>query len=131
MKHGVGNINLEENKEPKDLSLIDVKNSDYNFYDIGEESIKALIQEIDNASVIFWNGPLGVIEDSIYKKGSVKIAAYLQTVKNKKIIIGGGETASLFDKDNNDIYISTGGGALLEYIQKGTSMIGLQALTKY
>jgi len=129
MKHGVGNENLD--KEPKELSLIDVKNSDYNFYDISEKAIQCLINEIDNADIIFWNGPLGVIEHDVYKLGSIKIASYLKTLKNKKIIIGGGETASLFDKDNNNIYISTGGGALLEYIQKGTSMIGLQAMTKY
>ena len=129
MKHGVGNENLD--KEPKELSLIDVKNSDYNLYDISEKEIQCLINEIDKADIIFWNGPLGVIEHDVYKLGSVRIASYLKTLKNKKIIIGGGETASLFDKENNNIYISTGGGALLEYIQKGTSMIGLQAMTKY
>ena len=129
MKHGVGNENLD--KEPKELSLIDVKNSDYNFYDISEKAVDCLINEIDNADIIFWNGPLGVIEHDVYKLGSIRIASYLKTLKNKKIIIGGGETASLFDKDNNNIYISTGGGALLEYIQKDTSMVGLQAMTKY
>ena len=56
--------------------------------------------------------------------------------KNKKIIIGGGETASIFNKDKansdifSDIYISTGGGVLLEYIEKGTSLVGLKAFTK-
>ena len=128
MKYGIGNEDLT--KEPKELSLIDVKNSDYNLYDISEKAIQCLISEIDEANIIFWNGPLGVIEHEVYKKGSIRIASYLKTLKNKKIIIGGGETASLFDKENNDIYISTGGGALLEYIQKGTHMIGLNAMTK-
>ena len=128
MKYGIGNEDLT--KEPKELSLIDVKNSDYNLYDISEKAIQCLINEIDEANIIFWNGPLGVIEHEVYKKGSIRIASYLKTLKNKKIIIGGGETASLFDKENNDIYISTGGGALLEYIQKGTHMIGLKAMTK-
>ena len=64
------------------------------------------------------------------KKGSVRLATFLQNIKNKKIIIGGGETATLFDKNNNDIYVSTGGGALLDYIQNGTNMYGLKAFTK-
>ena len=132
MKNGIGNETLDENEtQPKELTLIDIKNSDYNFYDISEKAIETLKKEIDEASIIFWNGPLGVIEHPIYKQGSHKIASYLKTLQNKKIIIGGGETASLFDKDNNNnIYISTGGGALLEYIQKGTTMVGLQAFTK-
>ena len=59
---------------------------------------------------------MGVIEHDIYKKGSVNLANYLLN-SNKKIIIGGGETASLFYKNgNNNIEISTGGGALLEYL---------------
>ena len=52
---------------------------------------------------------------------------------NKKIIIGGGETASLFinsTNSNKNIYISTGGGALLEYLQNkilyNTNLVGLQ-----
>ena len=58
------------------------------------------------------------------------MATFLQNISNKKIIIGGGETATLFNKNNNDIYVSTGGGALLDYIQNGTNMYGLHAFTK-
>ena len=88
------------------------------------------MDEILKSDIIFWNGPLGVIEHEIYKKGSERIAMFLQNLKDKKIIVGGGETASLFDKNRNNIYISTGGGALLEYIQNGTNMYGLRAFTK-
>ena len=128
MNYGKGNEKI--NDEPKELSLIDVKNSECNFYDISKKSLEVLKTEIDNADIIFWNGPIGVIEHDIYKKGSIEVADYLKNIKNKKIIIGGGETASLFNKDSEDIYISTGGGALLDYIQKGTSIYGLKAFTK-
>ena len=89
-----------------------------------------LIDEIDKADIIFWNGPLGVIEHDYYKRGSYEIMEYLKNTKNKKIIIGGGETASIFEKDIENIYVSTGGGVLLEYIEKGTNVIGLKAFTK-
>ena len=135
MKHGVGNENLDD--EPKELSLIDVKNNkDYSLFDIHDKSLDILKSEIDKADIIFWNGPLGVIEHEYYKRGSYEIARYLKNTKNKKIIIGGGETASIFNKDKtnsdifSDIYISTGGGVLLEYIEKGTSLVGLKAFTK-
>ena len=128
MEYGVGNYNMDD--EPMELSLVDVKNSSANLFDISDKSIQVLMDEILKSDIIFWNGPLGVIEHEIYKKGSEQIAMFLQNLKDKKIIVGGGETASLFDKNRNDIYISTGGGALLEYIQKGTNMYGLKAFTK-
>lgn len=128
MKNGLGNYNLDD--EPKELTLVDVKNSDANFYDISDISIQVLMEEIIQSDIIFWNGPLGVIEHDIYKKGSIRLATFLQNIKGKKIVIGGGETATLFDKYNNDIYVSTGGGALLDYIQNGTNMYGLKAFTK-
>ena len=128
MEYGVGNYKMDD--EPMELSLIDVKNSSANFFDISDQSIQILMDEILKSDIIFWNGPLGVIEHEIYKKGSERIAMFLQNLKDKKIIVGGGETASLFDKNRNNIYISTGGGALLEYIQNGTNMYGLRAFTK-
>lgn len=129
MKHGVGNEKLDD--EPKELSLIDVKNNkDYSLFDIHEKSLDILKSEIDKADIIFWNGPLGVIEHEYYKRGSYEIMEYLKNTKNKKIIIGGGETASIFEKDIENIYVSTGGGVLLEYIEKGTNVIGLKAFTK-
>jgi len=128
MKHGVGNENLDD--EPKELSLIDVKNNkDYSLFDIHDKSLDILKSEIDKADIIFWNGPLGVIEHEYYKRGSYEIMEYLKNTKNKKIIIGGGETASIFEKDIENIYVSTGGGVLLEYIEKGTNVIGLKAFT--
>jgi glyceraldehyde 3-phosphate dehydrogenase len=88
-------------------------------FDIGDKSIEKLLELVEEADIIFWNGSLGKIEDDRYIKGSEKLVNYLVNATDKKVIIGGGETASLFaNKDARDhIYISTGGGALLEYLQ--------------
>ena len=120
MNDGFGNISLD--KLPEYVSTIE---SVFNFYDIGSKSLDTLKEMIDQSDIIFWNGSLGVIEHEEYSRGSKEVVEYLQMSKNKLVIIGGGETASLFqninqtDKSNNNshIYVSTGGGALLEYLQ--------------
>jgi glyceraldehyde 3-phosphate dehydrogenase len=115
MHDGYGNKNMGD--EP-----LYIKNHEecfinkYNFYDIGKESYLDLLDMVNNSDIIFWNGSLGVIEHKIYKHGSLNLVKYLLN-SNKKIIIGGGETASLFSKNiNENVEISTGGGALLEYL---------------
>jgi glyceraldehyde 3-phosphate dehydrogenase len=112
-KDGYGNKNLED--KPEYIGNLD---DEKNLFDIGDETIIELKKLINEADIIFWNGALGVIEHDYYKLGSNIIAEYLldDTQKNKKIIIGGGETSTLFPKDSH-IYISTGGGALLEYLE--------------
>ncbi len=79
MNYGIGNENLED--DPKELSLVDIKNSECNFYDISNKSLKLLKEEISYADVIFWNGPIGVIEHNVYKKGSIEISKYLKFFK--------------------------------------------------
>jgi len=125
MNDGYGNKTLSDKR-----IYIDSLNTQMNLYDIGDKSMKQLLSLIDEADVIFWNGSLGVIEDERYKIGSTNLVRYLeQCIKNKKIIIGGGETASLFYNKSEHIYMSTGGGALLEYLQDkilhGKNIVGL------
>lgn len=116
MNDGFGNISLD--KSPEYVSTIE---SIFHFYDIGTKSLTKLKEMIDQSDIIFWNGSLGVIEHEEYSRGSKQVVEYLQMSKNKLVIIGGGETASLFQNmtsiDNTHIYVSTGGGALLEYLQ--------------
>jgi glyceraldehyde 3-phosphate dehydrogenase len=126
MKDGYGNVHLTE--EP--VYIDDVKNSHYFAYDIGPNSLNELFDLIKDVDIIFWNGSLGVIENEIYRSGSMQLIHYLETLDEKTIIIGGGETASLFKNKNSHIYVSTGGGALLEYLQNkilyGKNLIGLE-----
>ena len=137
MKDGFGNKNLNE---VNTIYIDNVENPLYNIYDIGTNSLNELIDLVKDSDIIFWNGTLGVIEHDIYKLGSINFITMLEKMKDKTIIIGGGETASLicknndFNYDNNNInkhiYISTGGGALLEYLQNkilyGKNIIGLE-----
>jgi phosphoglycerate kinase len=115
MYDGYGSSNLDAKPEYIE-SITDTK---LNVYDIGDDSLEWLKYYIKSSDIIFWNGSLGVIEHEEYKKGSLELLNFLFNQKNKTIIIGGGETASLIsDKTNlENMYVSTGGGALLEYLQ--------------
>lgn len=95
-----------------------IHESSVNCYDIGDESFKVLLDLANKAQIIFWNGSLGWIEHEQFAKGSVDFVTELEKLQGKQIIIGGGETASLIKNKQNGFYISTGGGALLEYLQE-------------
>ncbi len=90
--------------------------------DIGPESIEHFKKELSNAKTIFWNGPLGMYEIEKFANGSIEIAKYLALSK-AKVIIGGGDSTTIIDKLNlkkEFDYVSTGGGASLEFIKSGT-----------
>lgn len=99
------------------------------FYDIGELSLKELEYIINDYDIIFWNGPLGLIENHLFKNGSERLIEIL--IKSKKrIIIGGGDTAAFinsFEKlyNINFEFISTAGGALIDFISNKT-LVGLE-----
>jgi phosphoglycerate kinase/triosephosphate isomerase len=86
---------------------------------------------VNKSKIIFWNGTLGWIEHENYAKGSLKFVEFLEKQSNKQIIIGGGETASLIkNKNHKHFYVSTGGGALMEYLQEkinwNKNIVGLE-----
>ena len=72
---------------------------------------------VEDSDIVFWNGSLGVIENNFYSQSSKEFVKFLESKQNVKTIIGGGETASLINNKNSNIYVSTGGGALLEFLQ--------------
>ncbi len=97
--------------------------------DIDQETINLFQKKIKIAKTIFWNGPFGMIEKKEYSKGTYEIAKVI--IKSKALsIVGGGETISFINNNNlsNKFnHISTGGGALLEYIINKT-LPGIEAL---
>jgi len=99
--------------------------------DIGPDTIKLFSSVINVAKTIIWNGPMGKFEEEKYQNGTFEIA---KAIANSKAysVIGGGETIFALEKlnllDKID-HISTGGGALLEYLAKG-SLPGIEALKK-
>jgi glyceraldehyde 3-phosphate dehydrogenase len=128
MCDGYGSYDLNSKSEYIEY----ISYSKLNVYDIGHNSLEWLKYYIQSSDIIFWNGSLGVIEHEDYKKGSLELLDFLFNQKNKTIIIGGGETASLINDKTNleNIYVSTGGGALLEYLQNkilyNKTLVGLE-----
>jgi len=88
-------------------------------FDIGPESAAALAETLKNAGTIVWNGPVGVFEFDQFGEGTKAIAMAIAESKAFSIA-GGGDTLAAVSKYNisNDVsYISTGGGAFLEFLE--------------
>ena len=98
--------------------------------DIGPESAKAFAMEIEKCKTVFWNGPMGVFEFANFAAGTKTVATALTKVSGISVV-GGGDSAAavraLGFADSEFGYISTGGGASLEYLE-GKELPGLQAL---
>tara|TARA_B100001057_G_scaffold388600_1_gene396086 strand:+ start:5024 stop:6184 length:1161 start_codon:yes stop_codon:yes gene_type:complete len=105
-----------DNYQTKDISM--VQSSD-KILDIGVESIKKYTQIINDCSTVFWNGPLGFVEKHPYDAGTKALIRLLAESKCYSMI-GGGDTVSVVEEmklTEKISYISTGGGALLKYIE--------------
>jgi len=104
--------------------------ADYMGLDIGPETIRLFSREIANAKTIFWNGPLGVTEFSEYEKGTKAIAIAIADNKDVFSVVGGGDSVTAINKlgyQDKFSFISTGGGASIEFIQNGT-LPGIDAI---
>lgn len=98
--------------------------------DIGPESARAFASAIKECKTVFWNGPMGVFEFSHFAAGTKVVAQALTEVSGLSVV-GGGDSAAavraLGFSDSQFGYISTGGGASLEYLE-GKELPGLTAL---
>lgn len=100
--------------------------------DIGPESIKAFSKVVQESKTILWNGPMGVFEMEKFEQGTKAIAeAVVKATENGAFsLIGGGDSAAAVAKFNftDEVsYVSTGGGALLEYME-GKELPGVKAI---
>ncbi len=100
--------------------------------DIGPEAQADYAKSILSSKTLIWNGPVGVIENPQYARGTDFL--YYTISQNPKMlsIVGGGDTLAAIEKMeylDSISHISTGGGAMLEYIENGT-LPGIEALKK-
>ncbi|MEO8794162.1 MAG: phosphoglycerate kinase [Daejeonella sp.] len=110
-----------------------IKN-DWMGLDIGPESIKTFSDIIEKSKTILWNGPMGVFEMEKFEKGTKAIAeAVVKATQNGAFsLIGGGDSAAAVSKfgfEDEVSYVSTGGGALLEYME-GKELPGVKAINE-
>jgi len=100
--------------------------------DIGSQSTQAFCEVIKNSKTILWNGPMGVFEMQKFENGTKAVAeAVVEATKNGAFsLIGGGDSAAAIAKfgfEDEVSYVSTGGGALLEYME-GKELPGVKAI---
>lgn len=114
-----GEVRKVENVRVKDVIL-----------DVGPETMAQYGRIVMTARTIIWNGPVGYIENEQFKRGTDFL--YYSMAHNGDVtsIVGGGDTIAAISKKeylDNITHISTGGGAMLEFIEKGT-LPGIKAL---
>ncbi len=98
--------------------------------DIGSKTLSDWSLSLEKGATIFWNGPMGVFEVPSFAKGTHKLTKLLAKL-NAHVIVGGGDSVAAIKDlhmEKGFFHLSTGGGALLEYIEFG-HLPGIDALT--
>lgn len=122
--------NLDKDARAIEKSINNIANDEM-ILDVGNDFIKNISQIINTVNTIIWNGPIGVFEFDQFANGT-KDLALLIAKSNAFTLAGGGDTIlainkfGIYDKIG---YISTAGGALLEFLE-GKKLPGIELLTK-
>jgi phosphoglycerate kinase len=100
--------------------------------DVADKTIELFSKVIESSKVILWNGPMGVFEMESFQKGTVEIANAIvrATAAGAFSVVGGGDSVAAvnkYDLADKVSYVSTGGGAMLEYIE-GKVLPGIAAI---
>lgn len=114
------------------ITKIDETPDEWLGMDIGPETIKIFSDVIKNSKTILWNGPMGVFEFDKFAEGTKAIAQAIAeaTKKGAYSLVGGGDSVAAVNKlglADQISYVSTGGGAMLEYIE-GKELPGIKAI---
>ncbi len=118
----------------KNKDIIDIDEDDI-ILDIGPKTINKIKNIIDDTNTVLWNGPAGYFENPNFENGTKQI---LEIISKRSInddifsVAGGGETVAAinkFNKLNSFTFVSTAGGAFLEYLE-GKTLPGIKALNQ-
>jgi len=121
---------LNGNGKEKNINEIDENDM---ILDIGSKTISSIETTINKSKTVLWNGPAGYFENPNFQNGTKKILELIsQKTKNDKIfsVAGGGETVAAinkFKKFDSFTFVSTAGGAFLEYLE-GKTLPAIKAL---
>ncbi len=122
-------VTAKNQQKEGSIKHVDHVEEDESIFDIAPESFKEHQDIFDAAKTILWNGPMGLFEESAFSGGTVQVAKMIVSSKGFSVA-GGGDTISAASKagvlDKLD-YVSTAGGAFLEFIE-GRKLPSLEAL---
>lgn len=121
---------LDANESAIKKNIKDI-NKDDMIFDLGEDSVNEIVKCIQKAKTIIWNGPIGVFEFAQFSKGTETMTHAIAS-SDAFSLAGGGDTVAAIEKFNvaNDIsYISTAGGAFLEFAE-GKKLPAIEILEK-
>ena len=124
--------NKFDNDALTETTDIDDGKEGYMGLDIGPKSVALISEVVLNSKIILWNGPMGVFEMPNFQKGTVSIAQSIaeSTAKGCFSLVGGGDSVAAVNKfglADKVSYVSTGGGAMLEYVE-GKTLPGIKAI---
>jgi phosphoglycerate kinase len=115
--------------EKTEIVAIDAVPADMRVLDVGPMTVERFLQTCDGAHAVVWNGPLGVYEVPPFDRGTDALARGLAGI-DAETIIGGGDLVAALQKQhlaNRMSFVSTGGGATLEFLE-GKTLPGIAAL---
>jgi phosphoglycerate kinase len=126
------NADKFENEANTNITAVDAVPDGWLGLDIAEKTIAEFSAVIENSKTILWNGPMGVFEMEKFSKGTTMIAKAIAAATSKGAfsLIGGGDSVAAINKNNlagKVSYVSTGGGAMLEYME-GKKLPGITAI---
>jgi phosphoglycerate kinase len=121
-----------DNNANTEVTAIDAGKDGFMGLDVSNGTIEAFSEVIKNSKTILWNGPMGVFEMPNFQKGTVSIARAIaeSTSSGAFSLVGGGDSVAAVNKfglADKVSYVSTGGGAMLEYIE-GKVLPGIKAI---
>ena len=125
-------LKTQNYKDSKIILPVDFVWGNNKILDIGRKTIREYCAIIKKANTIVWNGPMGYFETKKFANGTNEIAKAIFKSK-ARIVIGGGDTNQILNHNtayiihNTKVFVSTGGGAMLEFLS-GKKLPGIDAL---